>query len=70
MLLIKSGVGSTIRFFDTEQNSELGRITRLRPHSDRPHEVILGFEFGPSIKILREKLLTGKDSDHDESSQY
>ena len=70
MLLLKTSIGSRIHFFDTEQNTDLGNITRLKPHSSRPHEVVLGFDFGPSIKILREKLLTGKDAGHENSPQY
>lgn len=63
MLVLQVNLGETIKFIDAANGKELGEITRLKPKPQYPNEVLLGFEFPPEIKILRNSLITGsKDS--------
>lgn len=62
VLIIKLKPGSKIRLFDKENSVELGEITRLAPQPNHQHEVLFGFAFPDNIKILRDSLINGKDT--------
>lgn len=64
MLILKLNIGKAVRLIDKDKSRDLGEVTRLRPHPNRPGEVLLGFDMLPSIQVLRESLLNGKETEN------
>ena len=62
MLILGLKYSDAIILFDTETNRELGKINRIRSRDFNSDNVNVGFDFLPSIKIVRERALSGRDA--------
>ena len=62
MLLLEFKEGESASIIDTDANREAGIVKFIGPRESKRGAIIIGFEFDKSYQILREALLSGKES--------